>query len=311
MLCITYTIAVGLVLGILAHLLEHLRPARVARRWIWCATMAASISLPGYYRLHHSLDVGGAALPITARGIAGGLLGRIGPIDDAISRTWPVATAVLALWAAAGAGWVAYSLRKSRGGRRGAGPSFVGDVAAVITETLGPATVGVWRSRVVLPRWVLALPDTQRDYIVRHEEEHRRSRDCALLFLASLTVILLPWNLALWWQLRRLSLAVEMDCDTRVVAALGDPQSYGSMLLTVAQASGGPSRLQPGLLGAAGMLERRLVALLAPATPHRAHRVLMAVAACLLLVAVLSTPHPVAGHAHSRAARGPSSVAAR
>ena len=40
----------------------------------------------------------------------------------------------------------------------------------------------------------------------------------------------MPWNLALWWQLRRLRLAVEMDCDNRVVAALGDPNPYGCFL---------------------------------------------------------------------------------
>jgi beta-lactamase regulating signal transducer with metallopeptidase domain len=149
---------------------------------------------------------------------------------------------------------------------------------------------------------VLALPDSQRQYIVRHEDEHRRSHDSTLLFLASLSVILLPWNAALWWQLRRLSLAVEMDCDRRVVSTLGDAHAYGDLLLTVAQASARGPRLQPALLGGMGMLEHRLTVLLAPAPLRLVQRVVFTAVASVLLFLVLTTPHPViANHAHARA----------
>jgi bla regulator protein BlaR1 len=143
----------------------------------------------------------------------------------------------------------------------------------------------------VLPRWVLALPVSQRRYVVRHEDEHRRAHDVALLGAASVLVALMPWNLALWWQLGRLRLAVEMDCDVRVVRALGDAEAYGELLLTVATAGRRAPRLQPALLGA-GMLERRLLALVAP-SPRRTSEWLLATAAAALLVAmVLSVPHP-------------------
>jgi beta-lactamase regulating signal transducer with metallopeptidase domain len=181
------------------------------------------------------------------------------------------------------------------------GPAVVDGVPVVVTDSMGPATVGLFRSRVLVPRWVLALPGVQRQYVLRHEEEHRRSHDARLLFVASLPLILMPWNLALWWQLRRLCLAVEMDCDNRVVSRLGDATAYGELLLKVAQAASRGPRLQPALLGGMGSLERRLTALLAPTPLRYLQRFLLPAVAIGLLFVVLLMPHPVlptGPHAH-------------
>jgi beta-lactamase regulating signal transducer with metallopeptidase domain len=292
MLCILYVNAVGFLLGLIGTHVERLLPTSIARRWIWCVVLLLSVSLPGYYRFHHNLAIaGGPDIAMVAFGAG---------VDAFIGRAWLVASAVLGLWMLVNTGWVAYIMGTSR--RRRHAIAAVDGVPVVITEKLGPATVGVWRARVVLPRWVLALPDAQRQYIVRHEDEHRRSHDAMILSLASLSLILLPWNAALWWQLRRLSLAIEMDCDRRVVSSLGDAHAYGKLLLTVAQAStrGTGPRLQAALVGRAGMLERRLTALLAPAPLRLAQRVLLPVSAIALLVLVLTMPHPVlSSHAHA------------
>jgi beta-lactamase regulating signal transducer with metallopeptidase domain len=118
--------------------------------------------------------------------------------------------------------------------------------------------------------------------------------------LASLTLILTPWNLALWWQLRRLRLAVEMDCDNRVVSALGNAPAYGALLLRVAEATSRGPRLQPALLGGMGSLETRLRLLLAPEPLKHIQRLLLPALACVLLFIVLSMPHPVLrSHAHA------------
>ena len=302
MLCILYVTAIGLLLGIVGDHLERLLPATIPRRWIWCAVLAASAGVPGYYRYHHAFAIGGASGAVTYAGLDAGFFSRISAFDPVIGGVSRVVTLLLALWALGNAGWVMHLVRVSRVGRPFPDPALGGGIPIVVTDALGPATVGVWRSRVVLPRWVLALPETQRQYIVRHEDEHRRAHDCALLFFASLLVIIAPWDLALWWQLRRLSLAVEMDCDRRVVATLGDARAYGKLLLTVAQATHHGRRLQPGLLGATGMLERRLTVLLAPAPLRLAQRLVLPVIACVLLVVVLATPHPVLGHVHPHAA---------
>lgn len=314
MLCILYITAVGTLLGVAGLLAERAMPTFAPRRWVWCVTIPTSLVLPGYYRFHHAMAVDtlpspGAAASATA---ATSWLGALDPTlwtrleswDATIDVLWHLASAALVLWGLAGAWRIGRVLRRSRTARGVPAPPMAMDgVPLLVTRTAGPATVGILRPRVLVPRWVLAMPATQRGYVLRHEDEHRRAHDATLLFFASLTLVLAPWNLALWWQLRRLHVAVEMDCDTRVVAALGDATAYGETLLAVAQAASRGPRLQPALLGRAGSLERRLRALVAPAPPRRAARILLSVAVVALLLVVLTLPHPVVAHAsHAGAA---------
>lgn len=315
MLCILYVNFIGACLSIIGHLVERALPARASRRWIWCAVVVLSMALPGYYRSHHSWEVtGGSEQPATGQTAPQTLtLGtaRLSPFDKdfwarvqsydmRINQVWLIASGLLLIWAVANAMRVSDVVGSSRGNQSGPRtPTVIDGVPIVITDAAGPATVGVLRSRVLVPRWVLGLPGPQRKYVLRHEEEHRRAHDARLLFVASLPLILAPWNLALWWELRRLCLAVEMDCDNRVVAALGNPNAYGELLLKVAQAANRGPRLQPAFLGM-GSLERRLTLLLAPTPLRRAQKFLVPALAFVLLLAVLAIPHPVLpNHQHS------------
>ncbi len=102
----------------------------------------------------------------------------------------------------------------------------------LLSERTGPAVVGFVRTRIVLPRWVLALDVSLRSLILDHEEEHRRARDPGFILLASLPVLFLPWNLPLWWCFDRFRAAVEIDCDDRVL--LKHPEErhrYGILLI--------------------------------------------------------------------------------
>jgi bla regulator protein BlaR1 len=297
MLCILYVNAVGMLLGIAGLLIERALPSTAARRWVWCLVVPMSLFLPGYYRAHHAASVVHASIPV----LDDGFWARIDSLDPTIHRVWFLASALLVVWTLANVGWVSHVVTLSRAGRRGPGGAAVVDgVPVVVTDSLGPATVGLWRSSVLLPRWVLALPDTQRQYVVRHEQEHRRAYDGQLLFVASLLLIIAPWNLALWWQLRRLTLAIEMDCDNRVVRALGDAPAYGSLLFKIAQAANRGPRLQPALLGV-GMLEQRLSALMAPAQLRLVQKVMLSAIVAALLSLVLSMPHPVIAKSHVHA----------
>jgi TonB-dependent SusC/RagA subfamily outer membrane receptor len=82
-----------------------------------------------------------------------------------------------------------------------------------------------------------------------------------LLALAPLFAIAMPWNVALWWQLRRLRLSIEVDCDRRVLAHGIAPGAYGTLLLDIARRGGA------ALVGAAALaeprtfLERRILAM--------------------------------------------------
>jgi beta-lactamase regulating signal transducer with metallopeptidase domain len=305
MLCILYVNAVGFLLALAALQAERVLPARFSRRWLWCMVIAVSVVLPGYYRNHHAAAVDGM-LDAGAAASGTGWGQRIDSLDPMINRVWLAASGVLLLWAVASMCRVWFLVHSARatGIARGA-PRVVDGVPVVVTNALGPATVGLLRSHVLLPRWVLALPGAQRRYVVRHEEEHRRAHDGQLLFVASLLLVLVPWNLALWWQLRRLALAVEMDCDNRVVRALGDAPAYGELLLKVAQAGSRCPDLQPALLGGAGSLEQRLIRMLAPAPLRLAQRCLLPVAVAALLLIVLSMPHPVLERTHAHATLQP------
>jgi bla regulator protein blaR1 len=320
MLCILYVNFIGGCLSIIGHLVERALPATSSRRWIWFAVIVFSMALPGYYRTHHSWDItaAGSEQPTGAQtveqgapqtlGLTKALLSpidrdfwaRIESYDSKINRVWLIASGLLLIFAVTNAMRVSHVILSSRGEQADPRiPTEMDGVPIVITDAAGPATVGVLRSHVLVPRWVLGLPGRQRKYVLRHEDEHRRAHDARLLFVASLPLVLMPWNLALWWELRRLCLAVEMDCDNRVVAALGNPNAYGELLLKIAQAANRGPRLQPAFLGM-GSLERRLTLLLAPAPLRHAQRFLVPALAFVLLLAVLAIPHPVlAHHQHS------------
>jgi len=321
-LCLLYFVVVGSWLGAAGLLVERALPRPAPRRWIWCTTLVMSVGLPMLLSATHSSHVIGlwghevARMPAADRALADGasstlhnLLDCSASLSQDLFRIWLIGTALVLAWAAGSAWRVRRTIRGASTRRGASAAAVVEGVPVIVTDNLGPATAGMWRSQVLMPRWALALPTVQRRYVVRHEDEHRRSRDVALLGAASVLVALMPWNFALWWQLRRLRLAVEMDCDARVVASLGDPAGYGELLLTVATASSRGPRLQPALLGA-GLLERRLVALVAPHRPRAITWVLSAAAAALLVAIVLSVPHPEpareagAPHAHSGASRG-------
>ena len=278
MLCFLYVIALTGCLGLVAALLEPLLATRGARRWLWCGAIALAMTVPAFYRATHHVAVDGRLAAITS-------------YDTLLIALWSKAMLGLVLWGAASALLVAAAVHRARKQRRG--PEVVDGVSVVVTEKLGPATAGFWRARVLIPHWALALPRGQRHYIVRHEEEHRKAHDGRVLFIASLALVVVPWNLALWWVVRRLALAIEMDCDQRVVSTLGEPRKYATLLLDVAQAGGRGPRLQPGFIGGAGALEQRLRALVTPTSYSRTYRYILLAAAILLLALVLSVPHPI------------------
>jgi len=301
MLCILYVNIVGFCLGFAGLLVERALPATFQRRWVWCLVLAMSIAVPGYYRSHHSWAIdqapAGHATPPSTSQLAAAPFAPLDPewwqrtesYNRPINRIWLALSAMLFLWGVANSWRVLRLVSTAR--RRQGGSASIDGVPVLVTDSIGPATVGLWDSQVLVPRWVLALSGVQRQYVLHHEDEHRRAHDAHLLLATSLVLLLMPWNLAFWWQLRRLALAVETDCDNRVVAALGDAHGYGELLLKVAQATSRAPRLQPALLGA-GMLERRLRELVGPPR-QQLQRLMMAAAACALLVLAFSMPHPV------------------
>ncbi|HTE47605.1 MAG TPA: M56 family metallopeptidase, partial [Gemmatimonadaceae bacterium] len=103
----------------------------------------------------------------------------------------------------------------------------------LLAPDAGPAVVGVLHPQVVVPHWALLLDPTARTLMLRHEAEHIRARDPQLLVVAALALVLFPWNAGLWFVVRRMRLAIEVDCDERVLRGSEHAREYGLLLLTV------------------------------------------------------------------------------
>jgi beta-lactamase regulating signal transducer with metallopeptidase domain len=89
-----------------------------------------------------------------------------------------------------------------------------------VSDGFGPATVWLCNPRIVVPRWLLHAPIVTRMAALAHEREHVRCMDVLFNVVGFVLRSVAPWNLALGWQVRRLNLAVELDCDCRVVSPL-------------------------------------------------------------------------------------------
>jgi beta-lactamase regulating signal transducer with metallopeptidase domain len=180
--------------------------------------------------LQSLLNAAGAASH-TLRGVSG-------RIDVAALERWNAT--LVALWLAASLVAAVYLLTSLVGLRRlerRFQPASVDQQSVLVSSDVGPALLGVLRSRIVLPAWVLALPRYEREIILAHEREHASAFDPALLHAAALAIVLQPWNIGLWAIFARLRLAIEADCDRRVLGVVGDARTYGQLLVTVYQRS--------------------------------------------------------------------------
>jgi TonB family protein len=210
-------------------------------RWGWLTALLASVSLPALLRLvprHTWPEPVAATLPSI-------------PVAPQVQPLWPVAmdplyvTVVrpgswgvteyaLMVWVAlslVGVALVLYAMASIGASRRFWRAREVDGERVYVSASTGPAALGVWRCAVVVPQWALELQADLRRLLLMHEREHVRAGDPRLLFIGLLCVAAMPWNPLVWYQLRRLRDALELDCDARVLAGGADPRVYGSLLL--------------------------------------------------------------------------------
>jgi len=107
----------------------------------------------------------------------------------------------------------------------------------LVSRDFGPGVIALGRAQIVLPDWALQLESALQELMVQHEAEHLRARDHTLILLGLMLLVLCPFNAVLWWQFRRLKLAIEMDCDARVLAGRRDVRRYAALLLDVGERS--------------------------------------------------------------------------
>lgn len=177
-----------------------------------------------------------------------------------------------------------------------------------LSSEAGPAVVGLHQMKVVLPAWVLEMDRPLRTLVLRHEAEHRSARDPYLLLVATVLTALIPWNVALWFQARRLRLAIEIDCDRRVLHAHPSWPEYAHLLLTIAQRRGRTvQRLTPALSEPTSNLERRIATMSMKPTLSRFHVVCLGLVAtgAFALACTVATPDSPERLSRSQSVTGP------
>ena len=236
-----YSLVTAALLGLAAMAAEAaLRVYGRPARWVWLGALIGSVGLPVAGLVAPGLRVNGAGptlVDIVARGAESALLPpALGSLTARQSWYSLVDVPLLLVWVTASVGlvlvlvWSAHRLGRERIGWEHV---RIGRTTAWLSEDTGPAVVGLIRNSIVVPAWVLELEEDFQQLISLHEEEHLRAGDLRLMLAGLVFVSLAPWNPALWWQLRRLRLALEADCDVRVLRHGADVLMYSSLLLEV------------------------------------------------------------------------------
>ncbi|MEP6491269.1 MAG: M56 family metallopeptidase [bacterium] len=212
--------------------------------------------------------------------------------DLAVHADRPLAV----VWALLSLGLFAYvvgGVLRLRKVRRGWRAGVVNGTAVMISDDAGPALVGVIRSSIVIPEWALGLEPNALSLMLRHELEHQAAGDTRLLALAEALLVLMPWSPVVWWQIRRLRLAIEIDCDARVLRAAPDIASYGRLLLEFGRTRRDVHFAGAALADHASHLEERIRRLTArPAMNGGVAGMLSCAAAALAILVGCQLPAP-------------------
>ncbi|HTE44476.1 MAG TPA: M56 family metallopeptidase [Gemmatimonadaceae bacterium] len=309
-----YSAFIALIIAAAARAAEWLvRLVGFRVRWIWAGALLLTVALSASALLRDvrsiaatttissTIDLNAAAHERTNLSLLQALTVLVdnvrrtldAPLRGAVAamhRTMPAAANV---YAASVASVISFGLvllligvgRRFRRARRAWPLVTMEGVDVRVAPHIGPVVIGLVRPEIVVPRWLLArLPDEQR-LVVTHEDEHIRARDPLLLGLAWGAVIIAPWNPALWYMLSRLRLAVELDCDARVLRRGAAPRSYGFLLIDVAQHASALRLSALALADDSSHLHQRILAM-KPTVPRFA-RLRGGVAAMFALAGVL------------------------
>lgn len=272
-----------------------LRRHNVAERYVWMGALVLALAIPALRLMPR--DQAEVAPPTVAPVIVLdlGLPDTVGvPNDGLLDRAGDLAVL----------GWLALSLllglrigtswwRLGRARSRWTEENIAG-AEVFLTHDVGPAVFGIFRPRIVLPRWMRALPDAQLDNIVRHEIEHVRARDPIALAGVLLLRIALPWHPGVWFLTDGLLEAIEVDCDRRVLRGRRDVRGYGETVLTVAaRMRPGPRQPVAAFSEPVRTIQKRLIAMTQPRrTMGRVGMLALAAVGAVALVGACETPLP-------------------
>lgn len=260
-----------------------LRSVRRQARWPWLVALSLGVVWPILAPvlrryLHHS--------PTLLDGVVS--VPSVQVVPDALpvfSLAHSVDVGLLSLWAAASLialARLARALLVIRRIRRASEPRMVDEVPVLITEAIGPAVIGVIEPRVLLPLSLLDLDHSLRRLVLRHELEHGHAHDQVALIGSAIALALVPWNVPLWWVVQRYRLAIEIDCDARVLAGEPNARQYGQLLMLISQRAGVPA-FAPMLIASSSHLERRIAAMMSVTSKGQRIRIAVAITGAVVV----------------------------
>jgi len=277
-----YSIVVSLLMGLAALALEQSAQIRQRpSRWLWAMCMVASLAIPF---VPSNVSVRLPETPLADRATSSEIpvppqttaieLSRItlpiigtdqAPLSHGMSAlldwSWRMASMAVAL-VILGSG--AHLSWRRRHWERG----LMAGTAVYISEDSGPAVVGFLRPDIVVPRWLTKSSPGDQELVIAHERSHLRAYDTQLLTIAVCLLACMPWNPMLWWQLRRLRLAIEIDCDARVLS-LGYPVArYSETLIAAGERQSAGYVMTMAGYGSKSFLEQRIHNMLRKKTRH-------------------------------------------
>ena len=285
-------------LGIAAHAAEvALRGMRRPTRLPWLVALGASVTWPlGAPFVRRLIPSDAAMTAATLPSI------QVVPdqLPDAFAWTARLDMLLLAMWIVASAIMIirlVRALMHLTRIRRASRPDVVDGVRVLVSHDVGPAVVGVVQPSVLLPEALLDLDAPLRRLVLRHEEEHCRAGDPWVVIGSAIALALVPWNAPLWWIVRRARVALEVDCDARVLATEPGTAQYGKLLLLISQRQS-VTPFAPMLAASSSHLERRITAMLPVRSTRRRTRIAVAlvamtvagIAACSSRIADVASP---------------------
>ena len=201
-----------------------------ATRWLWLAAIAASAIVPL------------AWLP--------GVLAAMPAEQAQLKLGWFVLSSGMLMLLALRSVWLLSHQRRWQK------TSLLG-TPVYLSGGIGPCVAGLLRPRIVMPVWLQLIPPRQQGLLLAHAQCRLAARDPQLLALAYALIVLMPWNLPLWWQLHRLRFAIEVDCDARMLAQGHALRDYATVLRRHGQYYSGLTGAAPIVLGDPRALRRR------------------------------------------------------
>ncbi|HEY4219129.1 MAG TPA: M56 family metallopeptidase [Gemmatimonadaceae bacterium] len=308
-----YAMAVSLCEAVIGLVFDRLAGIwGMPRRWAWVVALIVSVATPPLLAFRPApaarvAEQAAHASPVLAidRLAKNSFLDseRVRAIAASIAQL-PWTTIAIAVWAIGTLVCLTLLLRDVVRVRRRRSiwqSTYVDGVPVYLSDDDGPAVIGLRRPAIVLPAWSLQLGDYQRSLMLRHEQEHMIAGDYRLAFAASVAVTLMPWCVGMWWIARRLRLAIEIDCDARVLRVTAHPREYGLLLIAVGARQ---SLSLPFAVSLAELrpLEERILAMTAPRPARPTMASVPFVALGIIAVAVAAqapVPAPLANVMHA------------